>query len=314
MWRGGFGGSRGAAPAAVSGGGCHCAPLPCRIAGLAAWPGARARRGALLSRAPGAATTAESPPAKRRSRKSDAAGASVPSPATLSQEDYGASSIQAILPLKGKILNVERVTGANEALMYKNTEISNLIVALGLQHGTAGAGPSGRGAERAEDDAASTAKALEGLRYGKVVVLTDADVDGAHIRALLLTFLFRYRPQLFYAGHVYVAVPPLYKVERGKAVWWAHSEEELKAVVAEQRLAPGGYSVQRFKGLGEMMPQQLWDTTLNPATRLLRRLTVRDVAEADGLLTALMGAHVAPRKALIDEFSSKLASVALLDV
>ncbi|GFR42403.1 hypothetical protein Agub_g3276 [Astrephomene gubernaculifera] len=157
-------------------------------------------------------------------------------------------------------------------------------------------------------------------RYGKVVILTDADVDGAHIRALLLTFLFRYRPQLFHAGRVYVAVPPLYKVERGRSTWWAHDEAGLRQLLAEHRLGGAGagvgsgVSVQRFKGLGEMMPQQLWDTTLNPETRLLRRLTVRDVSEADQLLTSLMGVHVAPRKALIEEYGRKLESIAVLDV
>ncbi|GLC34492.1 hypothetical protein PLESTB_001255400 [Pleodorina starrii] len=228
---------------------------------------------------------------------------------------------QAVLPLKGKILNVERVTGANEAAMYKNAEIASLIVALGLgtERAPPGAGLSAvtRGSvgdSSGEEKAGRDEKALEGLRYGKVVILTDADVDGAHIRTLLLTFLFRYRPQLFYSGHVYVAVPPLYKVERGKSVWWAHTEEELRRLVSEAGLAPGSYSVQRFKGLGEMMPQQLWDTTLNPETRLLRRLTVRDAAEADSLLSALMGSHVAPRKALIEEYANRLESIAALDV
>ncbi|GIL71999.1 hypothetical protein Vretimale_576 [Volvox reticuliferus] len=222
---------------------------------------------------------------------------------------------QAVLPLKGKILNVERVTGANEAAMYKNNEISSLIVALGLGTDRApGLATRGSAGDLLDLGMENGDKALEGLRYGKIVILTDADVDGAHIRALLLTFLFRYRPQLFYAGHVYVAVPPLYKVERGKSLWWAHTDEELRQVVSENRLAQGSYSVQRFKGLGEMMPQQLWDTTLNPETRLLRRLTVRDAAEADALLTALMGAQVAPRKALIEEYSSRLESIASLDV
>ncbi|KAG2448850.1 hypothetical protein HYH02_006201 [Chlamydomonas schloesseri] len=219
---------------------------------------------------------------------------------------------QAILPLKGKILNVERLTDANEELMYKNTEISNLIVALGLgTERSAGLAAAGGAAAAAEQGPEEANKALAQLRYGKIVVLTDADVDGAHIRTLLLTFLFRHRPQLFAAGRVYVAVPPLYKVERGKSVWWAHSDAELAALVAAQRLPAGGYSVQRFKGLGEMMPQQLWDTTLNPESRLLRRLTVRDVTEADAMLTMLMGNKVEPRKALIDAYSRRLSLVAL---
>ncbi|KXZ47038.1 hypothetical protein GPECTOR_38g275 [Gonium pectorale] len=221
---------------------------------------------------------------------------------------------QAVLPLKGKILNVERVTAANEEQLYKNAEISNLIVALGL--GADKAGLRQPAAASPEEQAEADRKALQGLRYGKVVILTDADVDGAHIRSLLLTFLFRYRPQLFTAGHVYVAVPPLYKIERGRSQWWAFSEAELRALLAEHRLTPGsgGVSLQRFKGLGEMMPQQLWDTTLNPATRLLRRLTVRDVAAADSMLGSLMGAHVAPRKALIEEYSRQLTSLQQLDV
>ncbi|KAG2501165.1 hypothetical protein HYH03_000980 [Edaphochlamys debaryana] len=279
---------------------------------------------------------------------------------------------QAILPLKGKILNVQRVTPGNEAAMYKNTEIAALIVALGLGPGDmggvgiqgasraaatgSGSGSGSRsrskggkakaaaeplpqpdptpdldldpesesGSQQAQVDEAlaaalakaeADAKALEGLRYGKVVILTDADVDGAHIRALLLTFLFRYRPQLFTAGRVYVAVPPLYRVEttRGRHVGWAHTDEDLQQLLTEQGLEAGGYSVQRFKGLGEMMPQQLWDTTLNPATRLLRRLTVRDAGEADALLDALMGSNPEPRRALIEEYSASL-SPADLDV
>ncbi|MEW5302826.1 MAG: hypothetical protein WDW36_005570 [Sanguina aurantia] len=202
---------------------------------------------------------------------------------------------QAVLPLRGKILNVER---SDDASMYKNNELSNLIVALGL--GT-------KGSEGVDDS----------LRYGKLIILTDADVDGAHIRTLLLTFLFRYCRSLFEKGHVYVAVPPLYKVEigggsgRAARLEWCYSEEELTR--KKKVLAPGSYTLQRFKGLGEMMPQQLWDTTLNPATRVLRRLTVDDATAASHMFTLLMGDHVAPRKALIEEFGSKLA-LADLDV
>jgi len=226
---------------------------------------------------------------------------------------------QAILPLRGKILNVER---KDDASLLKNNEIANIIVALGL-------------ASKGED--------LSSLRYGRIIILTDADVDGAHIRTLLLTFLFRYRRDIFEKGHVYVAVPPLYKVELtsagvaavaarasaaastssapgsssggkvagsgggkrggGPAVRWCFSDAELRGVVSG--LPAGSFSVQRFKGLGEMMPEQLWETTLNPATRQLRRLTIEDAAAAAHMFTVLMGDKVAPRRALIESEGAK---------
>jgi len=189
---------------------------------------------------------------------------------------------QAILPLRGKILNVER---KDDSVILKNNEIANLIVALGL-------GAKGEG--------------IAGLRYSRVVVLTDADVDGAHIRTLLLTFLFRYCRELFEKGHVFVAVPPLYKVESGRnKLTWCFSEEDLKE--ATSGMAPGSFSIQRFKGLGEMQPDQLWDTTLNPQSRLLRRLTIQDAAAASHMLTLLMGEKVAPRRQLIEDYSNSYA-------
>lgn len=202
-------------------------------------------------------------------------------------------TFQAILPLRGKILNVER---KDDASLYKNNEIADLIVALGL--GVKGAADSDGGPDP-----------LAGLRYGKVILLTDADVDGAHIRTLLLTFLFRYSRPLFERGHVYVGVPPLYKVDPvskrgGAASVYAYDDKELAAILADR--APGSYTIQRFKGLGEMMPEQLWNTTLDPAHRTLRRLTLEDAAEASHLFALLMGDRVAPRRALIEEHGARL--------
>ncbi|CAL8470140.1 g9682 [Coccomyxa elongata] len=188
---------------------------------------------------------------------------------------------QAVLPLRGKILNVER---KDDAALYKNNEISNLIIALGL-------GLKG--------------EEMPNLRYGKVILLTDADVDGAHIRTLLLTFLFRYARDLFDKGHVYVGVPPLYKLEVGRTSQYLYSDAELAA--RTQGLSQGSYTVQRFKGLGEMMPEQLWQTTLNPATRTLKRLTVDDAAAASHLFAMLMGDKVEPRRALIQAHGASLA-------
>ncbi|KAG5570871.1 hypothetical protein H5410_060637, partial [Solanum commersonii] len=174
---------------------------------------------------------------------------------------------QAILPLRGKILNIER---KDEAAMYKNEEIQNLILGLGL-------GVKGEDFKK------------EALRYHKIIILTDADVDGAHIRTLLLTFFFRYQRALFDEGCIYVGVPPLYKVERGKQAYYCYDDVELRKV---QRSFPSNasYNIQRFKGLGEMMPAQLWDTTMNPETRLLKQLVVEDAAEANVVFSSLMGA------------------------
>ncbi|KAK9808822.1 hypothetical protein WJX72_004299 [[Myrmecia] bisecta] len=189
---------------------------------------------------------------------------------------------QAILPLRGKILNVERT---DDAKLYKNEEISNLIVGLGL-------GLKGEN--------------ISGLRYGKIILLTDADVDGAHIRTLLLTFLFRYQRDLFHQGHVYVGVPPLYKVEANRKATYCYNEADLQAFVAGR--PPGSFSIQRFKGLGEMMPEQLWQTTLNPQTRLLKRLTIEDAAEASQMFTLLMGDKVGPRRDLIEAHGSRYSA------
>lgn len=197
---------------------------------------------------------------------------------------------QAILPLRGKILNVER---KDEAAMYKNEEIQNLILGLGL-------GLKGEDFKK------------DSLRYHKIIILTDADVDGAHIRTLLLTFFFRYQRALFEQGYIYVGVPPLYKVERGKQAHYCFDDGELKKL---QNTFPSNasYNIQRFKGLGEMMPLQLWETTLDPATRKLKQLTVEDAAEANMVFSLLMGNRVEPRKELIEKSASKI-SMEKLDI
>ncbi len=190
---------------------------------------------------------------------------------------------QAILPLRGKILNIEKT---DDAKIYKNTEIQALITALGL------------GVKGEEFDASQ-------LRYHRIVIMTDADVDGAHIRTLLLTFFYRYQRALIEQGHIYIACPPLYKVERGRNYYYCYSEREL-----QQRLAEfpdnANYTIQRFKGLGEMMPEQLWTTTMNPETRTFKQVEIEDAAEVDRIFTILMGDRVAPRREFIETYGSKL--------
>ncbi|KAF3886254.1 MULTISPECIES: DNA topoisomerase (ATP-hydrolyzing) subunit B [Nostocales] len=190
---------------------------------------------------------------------------------------------QAILPLRGKILNIEKT---DDAKIYKNTEIQSLITALGL------------GVKGEEFDASQ-------LRYHRVVVMTDADVDGAHIRTLLLTFFYRYQRALIEQGYVYIACPPLYKVERGKNHRYLYSDRELQEHIASFP-ENANYTIQRFKGLGEMMPQQLWDTTMDPAQRTLKQVEIEDAAEADRIFTILMGDRVAPRREFIETYGSKL--------
>jgi len=198
-------------------------------------------------------------------------------------------SFQAILPLRGKILNIEK---SEDAKMYKNTEIQALINALGL-------------GLRGEDFK------LEQLRYHRVVIMTDADVDGAHIRTLLLTFFFRYQRQLIESGHVFIACPPLYKVQVGKKATYLFSFAELEDFKAKLGQRASSMQVQRFKGLGEMMPQQLWDTTMDPETRRMKQVEVSDAAAADRMFTLLMGDQVPPRRDFIERHSSSLDLSAL---
>jgi DNA gyrase subunit B len=196
---------------------------------------------------------------------------------------------QAILPLRGKILNIEKT---DDAKIYKNNEIQSLITALGL------------GIKGEEFD-------VEQLRYHRIVIMTDADVDGAHIRTLLLTFFYRYQRDLVDRGHIYIACPPLYKVERGRNHYYCYSDRELTSLVQNEFPENANYNIQRFKGLGEMMPQQLWDTTMNPETRMMKRVEIEDAVEADRIFTVLMGDKVAPRREFIETEGPKLNLVDL---
>ena len=192
-------------------------------------------------------------------------------------------NFQAIMPLRGKILNVEK---ALEHKMWDNEEIKNMFIALGVTIGT-------------EED--SKALNLEKLRYDKVIIMTDADVDGAHISTLMLTFFFRKMKELVENGHVYIATPPLYRVYKGKSEFYCWTEEEREGHMAT---LGKGAQVQRYKGLGEMSHQQLWDTTMNPETRLLRQVSIENAAEADRIFSMLMGDEVAPRREFIEENAS----------
>ena len=188
------------------------------------------------------------------------------------------SRFQAILPLWGKMLNVEK---AREDKVIGNDKLQPVITALG-----AGIGE--------EFDVAK-------LRYHKVVIMADADVDGSHIRTLLLTFFFRFMRPLIENGYVYSAVPPLYKLKRGKTERVAYSDEERDRVSAEMRGETGAkVDISRFKGLGEMDPHELWETTMDPEQRSLRRVTLEDAAEADRIFSILMGEEVEPRKEWIE--------------
>ena len=217
---------------------------------------------------------------------------------------------QAILPLRGKILNVER---ARLDKMLANNEVKSLIIALGTNIGEM--------------------FRLEDLRYDKIVIMTDADVDGAHIRTLLLTLFYRHFKPIIDQGHLYIAQPPLYRVARGKDVKYVYSDDELEKIRKEfatskvnkeetkkqkktkpekdetlvveetdasvEAIPTGGLGVQRYKGLGEMNPQQLWETTMDPVRRMMKQVTIDDAAKADETFDILMGADVAPRKRFI---------------
>ncbi len=200
---------------------------------------------------------------------------------------------QAILPLRGKILNVER---ARIGKIYDNTEIQALIQAVGLS--TVGDDVLRPNIEELD---------LDKIRYHKIAIMTDADVDGAHIRTLLLTFFFRYARPVIENGYMYIAQPPLYKVEKNKKIIYCYNEHQLELALAE---IGEKANIQRFKGLGEMMPQQLWDTTMDPAKRTLKQVTSEDAAEADRIFDILMGDAVGPRREFIEEH----AGLAVLDV
>lgn len=183
---------------------------------------------------------------------------------------------QAILPLRGKILNTER---ARLDKILSNKEVKSLISALGTSVG-----------ENFD---------LDGLRYGRVIIMTDADVDGSHIRTLLLTFFFRYLPQLIEGGHLYIAQPPLYKLTHGKKIFYAYTEKEREKITREIGGKTKKIGLSRFKGLGEMNPEQLWETTMDPESRTLLQVTIEDAAAADRTFDMLMGSAVPPRKRFI---------------
>ena len=194
---------------------------------------------------------------------------------------------QAILPLRGKILNVEK---AQEHRIYENEQIKNMITALGVTLGT-------------EED--TRAVNTDKLRYHKIVIMTDADVDGSHIRTLILTFFFRYMRVLIEKGYLYIALPPLYLLKKGSEVRYCWTEEEREAAV--QALAQDGkvdaVYLQRYKGLGEMNAEQLWSTTMDPTQRNIKQVTIASAAEADHLFSMLMGDEVAPRRTFIEKHS-----------
>ena len=190
---------------------------------------------------------------------------------------------QAILPLRGKILNVEK---ARIDKMLANKEIKALVIALGT--------------------AIAESFDIGGLRYDKIIIATDADVDGAHIRTLLLTLFYRYFPEIVEKGHIYIAKPPLYMIKRGKEIHYAYTEKEKNEITKNFK---SGFGVQRYKGLGEMNPEQLWETTMNPENRVLKRVTVDDASEADKMFDTLMGKEVAPRKMFIQAHAKAVSNL-----
>ena len=192
-----------------------------------------------------------------------------------SAKEARSRATQAILPLRGKILNVEK---AREERIYSNAEIKAMITAFGT------------GIHEDFD--------ITKLRYHKIIIMTDADVDGAHIATLMLTFLYRFMPELIRQGYVYLAQPPLYKIQKGKKIAYAYKEEEMGALKEE---FGDNYKIQRYKGLGEMDAEQLWETTMDPENRTLKQVTINDAMEADAVFEMLMGEDVGPRRAFIQE-------------
>ena len=193
---------------------------------------------------------------------------------------------QAILPLRGKIINVEKA-GLHKSL--ESSEIRAMVTAFGTSIG----------------DTFDISK----LRYGKIILMTDADVDGAHIRTLILTFLYRYMKDLITEGNIYIACPPLYKVASGKQIIYAYNDLELKNVLAQMNQDNKKYTIQRYKGLGEMNPEQLWETTMNPDGRLLLKVSIDNAREADMLFDKLMGDKVEPRREFIEEHAEYVKNI-----
>jgi DNA gyrase subunit B len=199
---------------------------------------------------------------------------------------------QAILPLRGKILNVEK---ALEHKIYENEEIKNMFTALGV---------------RIEEKDGDRVLNIEKLRYHKIVIMCDADVDGSHISTLILTFFFRYMRELIENGNIYIAAPPLYQIKKGKQSEYAWNEDQRKEIVAKFSAGKDESSVkiQRYKGLGEMNADQLWETTMDPETRIMHRVNITDALEADHVFSMLMGDEVPPRRAFIEE-NAKYANI-----
>lgn len=193
---------------------------------------------------------------------------------------------QAILPLRGKIINVEKA-GLHKSL--ESSEIRAMVTAFGTSIG-----------ETFD---------ISKLRYGKIVLMTDADVDGAHIRTLILTFLYRYMPELIYAGNIYIACPPLYKITSGRQIVYAYNDNELRDILSNMNEENKKYTIQRYKGLGEMNPEQLWETTMDPDARLLLKVSIDNAREADMLFDKLMGDKVEPRREFIEEHAEYVKNI-----
>ena len=191
---------------------------------------------------------------------------------------------QAILPLRGKIMNVEK---ASREKIFDNEIINNLIVAIGT------------GVAEEFD--------LNKLRYNKIIIMTDADVDGAHIRILLLTFLYRFMRPLIENGHVFIAQPPLYKIAANKSIKYVYTDQELENV--KQNLINSHYSIQRYKGLGEMNPEQLWETTMDPEHRVMLKVNIEDGVEADRIFALLMSDDVPPRREFIQQNATYVKNI-----
>jgi len=202
-------------------------------------------------------------------------------------------AFQAILPLRGKILNVEKAMWHKA---FESDEVNNIIQALGVRYGV--------------DSEDSKAANIDKLRYHKVILMTDADVDGSHIDTLILTLFYRYMPELIQQGHVYIATPPLYLCNKGKVKEYCYTEEDrLRFIEKYGGGSESGIHTQRYKGLGEMNPEQLWETTMNPETRILKQVTIDNAAEVDYIFSMLMGDDVGPRR----EFIERNATYANID-
>lgn len=206
---------------------------------------------------------------------------------------------QAILPLRGKIINVEK---SRIDKIIENEEIKSIITALGV--GIKLSQDNGNGEGITED---KTDFDINKLRYDRIIIMTDADVDGSHIRTLILTFFYRHMPELIENGNIYIAQPPLYKVSQKNKIFYAYSDKELKEVT--KKIKGTGYGLQRYKGLGEMNADQLWETTMNPETRIIQQVAIEDAAEAEEIFAKLMGSLVQPRKEFIQTYAKKVKNL-----